>query len=397
MPGWKRDFLTYPGRDLLLNTVLTSMPIYYLTIFKFPRWAITTIDKFRRGFLWKERDPHHVRGGNCLVNWQTCCRPRKLGGLGIKDLEKFGRALRLRWLWHGWDQCDRPWKQLIEHRDKSDRDLFFASTYITVGDGKNTPFWEANWLNGASPKYLAPNLYEQARFKFRTVAKELRNNNWITGLKELDSQILLNEFALLYTALNSVVLNNEKDRIHWRWTASGQYKASSAYEIQFYGATIMIPAKKLWKAKTEPRCRFFAWLAMHDRVQTANNLMKKNYPCNPTCPLCFCIPETTDHLLTGCNFTEAAWGDLSTMLHLSSHARQINKEGVVKLLLSITSEGDKHLQKEMAGALFYFWWQIWKERNRRIFMPRKNRSDRLRSEQGHSYNLANMPAVPDGE
>lgn len=35
LPGWKRDFLTYPGRDLLVKTVFTSMPTYFLTIFKF--------------------------------------------------------------------------------------------------------------------------------------------------------------------------------------------------------------------------------------------------------------------------------------------------------------------------------------------------------------------------
>jgi hypothetical protein len=29
------------------------------------------------------------------------------GGLGIKDLDKFGRALRLRWLWYNWDIIDR--------------------------------------------------------------------------------------------------------------------------------------------------------------------------------------------------------------------------------------------------------------------------------------------------
>jgi hypothetical protein len=29
-----------------------------------------------------------------LVNWATCTRPKKWGGLGIKDLEKFGRTLK---------------------------------------------------------------------------------------------------------------------------------------------------------------------------------------------------------------------------------------------------------------------------------------------------------------
>jgi hypothetical protein len=58
-----------------------------------------------------------VKGDHCLVNWQTCLRPKKLGGLGIKDLEKFNRALRLRWLWFSWDAEDKTWKHLLKFHD----------------------------------------------------------------------------------------------------------------------------------------------------------------------------------------------------------------------------------------------------------------------------------------
>jgi hypothetical protein len=34
-------------------------------------------------------------GGQCLVNWKTCLRPRRLVGMGIKDIERFNKALRL--------------------------------------------------------------------------------------------------------------------------------------------------------------------------------------------------------------------------------------------------------------------------------------------------------------
>jgi hypothetical protein len=116
-------------------------------------------------FLWSGQDPENIKGGHCLVNWQVCTRPRKLGGLGIKDLDKFGRALRLRWLWHNWDQVDKPWKHLIKVFDHSDRQLFFSSTLIMVGNGRDTPFWEGRWLHGKAPKELAPNLYKVYRWK----------------------------------------------------------------------------------------------------------------------------------------------------------------------------------------------------------------------------------------
>jgi hypothetical protein len=83
----------------------------------------------------------------------------KWGGLGIKDLEKFNRALRLRWLWHQWDEKEKPWKELLRVHDHKDIQLFFQSTNIHVGNGKNTPFSEARWLHGTSPKELALELY----------------------------------------------------------------------------------------------------------------------------------------------------------------------------------------------------------------------------------------------
>jgi hypothetical protein len=75
------------------------------------------------------------------------------------------------------DIQDQPWKKLVKFHDMTDRALFFASTVITVGDGKNTPFWEARSINGVATKELAPNLYKQARFKSRTVHKEFRGTD----------------------------------------------------------------------------------------------------------------------------------------------------------------------------------------------------------------------------
>jgi hypothetical protein len=134
--GWKRKFMSYPGRELLVKTVLSSIPTHFLTVFKLGKWILKGIDHFRRSFLWKGADPNRIKGGQCLVNWQTYTMPRKWGGLGIKDLEKFGRALRLRWLWLMWDPQDRPWKHLHKVKDPIDRSLFFSSTFMQVGMGK---------------------------------------------------------------------------------------------------------------------------------------------------------------------------------------------------------------------------------------------------------------------
>lgn len=64
-------------------------------------------------------------------------QPKDLGGLGITDLDKFGRALRLRWLWYEWTETSRPWVGFGTPCDAMNRILFNASTVITIGNRKN--------------------------------------------------------------------------------------------------------------------------------------------------------------------------------------------------------------------------------------------------------------------
>ena len=94
----KGKLLNHAGQ-LTLVTLLSSMPVYHLTIFPLAVWARKQIDKIRRSFLWKGEE--NANGCHCLVNWPTINRPKDMGGLGVLDLDKFGRALRVR------DGCDR--------------------------------------------------------------------------------------------------------------------------------------------------------------------------------------------------------------------------------------------------------------------------------------------------
>jgi hypothetical protein len=53
------------------------------------------INKWMRAFFWAGKD--EVQGGQCLVAWRSICKPKKFGGLGVKDLRLQGLALRVRW------------------------------------------------------------------------------------------------------------------------------------------------------------------------------------------------------------------------------------------------------------------------------------------------------------
>jgi hypothetical protein len=270
-------------------------------------------------------------------------------------------------LWHRWNHRDRPWKHLLKVTDKKDRQLFFSSTHLHIGDGKNTPFWESRWLQGEAPKNLAPNLYVVARFKFRNVHIELTNDNWIRNLKNVTTPVQLEEFTLLFMALSSVTLNDQKDLISWKWNANGKISAASAYNCQFNGAMVSFSPDSIWRAICEPKCRFFGWLAMHNKVPTTDNMLKKNWPCGPICPLYFCMEETTPQLLTSCNFLEAVWNIVATNFNLHNFSSMSAAGGPQQWLQVMQGAGSAKDRRKNSGNLLTCWWIIWKERNAMIF------------------------------
>lgn len=85
------------------------------------------------------------------MRWAKVMRPKSFGGLGILDLDLFSRALRLRWLWYEWNEPDRPWVGTELPVNEIDRQLFRASTVVTVGNGLKAEFWNSSWLNGRPP------------------------------------------------------------------------------------------------------------------------------------------------------------------------------------------------------------------------------------------------------
>jgi hypothetical protein len=216
LAAWRGKLLNKAGRLILVNTVLTAIPTYYLTVFALKKWAIKKIDKIRRSFLW--RGSEIANGGHCLVSWGRVMRPKKLGGLGVIDLDLFSRALRLRWLWYAWKDPDKPWVGTELPVTEIDMQLFRASTVVMVGNGLTTEFWNSSWLQGVAPRDLAPNLYKLAWRKHRKVFEELTNANWTRGLWRMTTITEMAEFVELWDRVQGFSFTNRPDEIHWRWT-----------------------------------------------------------------------------------------------------------------------------------------------------------------------------------
>lgn len=93
--GWKPKLLSPDGRLYLIKSVLMALSVHFMSALQLPKWAIKDIERKCRGFLWKGQQ--EVSGGHCLVAWKDVCTPVENGGLGIRNLELFGKAMRLKW------------------------------------------------------------------------------------------------------------------------------------------------------------------------------------------------------------------------------------------------------------------------------------------------------------
>jgi hypothetical protein len=98
LAGWQGRLLDIAGRRELVRLVLSAIPIYLMSALKVPKQLTEDIDKARRRFLWAS--DNEITGGKCKVAWTLVAKPIEFRGSGILDLERFSRALRLRWLWY---------------------------------------------------------------------------------------------------------------------------------------------------------------------------------------------------------------------------------------------------------------------------------------------------------
>ena len=96
LAGWKRLYLSKGGRLTLIKSTLSNLPTYFLSLFSIPATVARRMEQLQRDFLWGglgEEFKFH------LVNWDSVCSPVQCGGLAVKNLRLYNKALLGKWLW----------------------------------------------------------------------------------------------------------------------------------------------------------------------------------------------------------------------------------------------------------------------------------------------------------
>jgi hypothetical protein len=95
MAGWRGRLLAYSSRLVLIKTCLASIPIYLLSFFKFPKWAIKMIESQMANSLWKDDNEYHMYH---LASWQHVTMEKEFGGLGVPNIRELNLCLLGSWV-----------------------------------------------------------------------------------------------------------------------------------------------------------------------------------------------------------------------------------------------------------------------------------------------------------
>jgi len=86
----------------------------------------------------------------------------------------------------------------------------------------------------------------------------LQDNKWISHILPILTAGEIHEYVQLWETVQHIELDvDREDNIVWRWTAEEEYTTKSAYRIQFEGTFSKLKIMPIWKAKAEPKCKFF--------------------------------------------------------------------------------------------------------------------------------------------
>ena len=177
---WKRQYISKEGRLTLIRSTLSSMSIYFMSLFCIPRGVKLRLEQIQRDFLSGggalERKPH-------LVSWSIVYSDRHKGGLGVRNLTLLNKALLCKWSGRFAMEREAFWRQVIcgkygeeegewhscEARERFGVGLSKAikreggamgdNMAFSMGNGRRVGFWKHSWCGDDPLCTTLPSLF----------------------------------------------------------------------------------------------------------------------------------------------------------------------------------------------------------------------------------------------
>ena len=229
---WRGRLLSIGGCLTLIKSSMSSLPLYYMSLFPVPQGVIKKITAIQRQFLWSgSLDKNSMS----LVKWETIQLPKNLGGLSIGNLLHKNISLLFKWIWRFFCEPKSLWRSVISEKYKYSSSFRIADLQIPkaggpwrsicakilknsnaksiamngirykVENGKTALFWHDIWIGDSSLKILFPRLFSIAASKNVTIESLGFWNGWSWVWAFAWSRSLRIRDSIEYSSLQSLL------------------------------------------------------------------------------------------------------------------------------------------------------------------------------------------------
>ena len=168
--GWSKKYLSHEGKGILVKVVALAMPIYSMNIFRLPRAICEEIHGIRAKFWWGLGEKKGIH----WYAWKRVCLPKKEGGLGFRDLERFNQDLLDKQVWRIMQNPNFLMSRILKARYFANetiltavqrkkafyawksllfgRDLLMKGLRVIIGKGSSIDMWNHAWLHVHPPR-----------------------------------------------------------------------------------------------------------------------------------------------------------------------------------------------------------------------------------------------------
>ncbi|KAJ0938458.1 putative reverse transcriptase zinc-binding domain-containing protein [Helianthus annuus] len=343
LSSWKANSLSMGGRLTLIKSVLSSLPIYYLSIFKAPGKVVDRIEALMRNFLWSGTEEFKRIH---WVAWEKVTTSKKVGGLGISRLRDVNVSLLSKWGWRFNIESDALWRRFIEFIHCG-RGLWsflpvkkslpgcwkslvsaLESTLVQgkpithwskgkLGNGGKLRFWNDLWYGDVVLKNRWPELYKIDKNK-KCLVKE-RIGIGSNGLRFLANWYRyphtvaeISEYQDLEKMLLSCKLSTAADTWVWGDGANENFTVVGCKILLSKDRDGTRDTNFKWEAWVPLRINIHVWRADQDRIPTKAALIRRQVNLSDgLCPMCSMQNEDLDHLMVRCGFAYGVWSGIS--------------------------------------------------------------------------------------
>jgi hypothetical protein len=336
---YKANRLSHAARLTLIKSVFSSIPVYYMSNILFSKKFLAKLTAIIRNFWWTGVKDDATTRALCLRAWADLCTEKKIGGLGIRNLQAINQSLILSAAWRLAKEPNSNLALILKSKYHADtsiwrakvnvpksafwtailkvRSLLDSASFYQLVDGSSS-IWSTPWFNNWQDIYDNLNI-QQPAYSYPAVVKDL----WIPNSKKWNQQLVTTLFSphTAQAILQTPIINSAgHDSLVWKLTPAGKFSTKSAYKHCF--SNLQLPANQrpkpvpqqiitllnqVWKERLMlPRIQTFAWRLLRRALATGKRAGKYSKHIRTECSRCG-VEEDEMHMFFLCQFAKAAW------------------------------------------------------------------------------------------